>query len=241
MAARGCRCTSFPHITDGSSAIPLVSDNDAIGSLTWLRRWPTVLATSITAVAYVGLFAVSNAVLRIEPAPERPAWLNWASTDLVNLGQHPVGSMISSALLDDSDVLAWVALGLIALVAAGHTVGNLRCAVLVTVAHVLGTMVSEGVLAQQIASGLAPGGERVSLDIGPSYVVVSALTVGIAYGRWPARIASGLAFILLAPHLFGGLSHLEVGPVGHCCAIVVGLVLGFGFQRSWRSRASVRG
>jgi hypothetical protein len=196
-----------------------------------------VLATSITAAAYVGLFAVGNAVLRTQPAAAQPTWLDWASTDLVNLDQHPVGSVIISALLDDTDVLAWVALSLIGLVAAGHTLGNLRCAVLVTVAHVVGTVVSEGVLAVQIANGAAPASERVSLDIGPSYVVVAALTVGIAYGRWPARIGSGLAFLVLAPHLFGGLSHLEVAPVGHCCAMVIGLLLGFPFQRSWRSRA----
>jgi hypothetical protein len=196
-----------------------------------------VLATSVTAAAYVGLFAVSNAVLRIQPSAAQAAWLNWASTDLVNLGRHPVGSMISSALLDDSDVLAWVALSVIGLVAAGHTLGNLRCAILVAVAHVLGTVVSEGILAEQIASGAVPPSERVTLDIGPSYVVVAALTVGIAYGRWPARIVSSLAFIVLAPHLFGGLSHLEVGPVGHCCAIAIGLLLGFPFQRAWRSRA----
>jgi hypothetical protein len=195
-----------------------------------------VLATSITAVAYAGLFALGNAVLRIQAPASQPAWLDWASTDLVNLDRHPAGSMVVSALVDDSDVLLWIALSLIALIAAGHTLGNVRCAVLVTVAHVIGTVVSEGVLAQQIAGGAAPVSERVSLDIGPSYVVVAALTVGIAYGRWPARIASGLAFILLAPHLFGGLSHLEVGPVGHCCAIAIGLLLGFPFQRAWRSR-----
>jgi hypothetical protein len=195
-----------------------------------------VLPTSITAAGYVGLFAVGNAVLRVQSPVVRWAWLDWASTDLVNLEGHPFRSMIISALLDDSDVLAWIALSLIGLIAAGHTLGNLRCAILVTVAHVLGTVVSEGVLAQQIANGAAPASERVSLDIGPSYIVVAALTVGIVYGRRPARIASGLAFILLAPHLFAGLSQLEVGPVGHCCAIVVGVVLGFPFQQSWRSR-----
>jgi hypothetical protein len=238
MAARDYLSISCPRTTD-SSAILLVSNTEAIGTLTWLRRWPTVLATSITATVYIGLFAVANALLRIQSSAVQSAWLDWASTDLVNLDQHAVRSMIISALLDDGGVLGWIALSLIGLVAAGHTLGNLRCAILVTVAHVLGTVVSEGILAQQIASGAVPAAERVSLDIGPSYVVVAALTVGIAYGRWPARIATGVAFILVAPHLFGGLSRLEVGPVGHCCAIVVGVLLGFGFQRAWRSRLRV--
>jgi membrane protease YdiL (CAAX protease family) len=64
---------------------------------------------------------------------------------------------------------------------------------------------------------------------------VAALTVGIGYGRWPARIVSGIAFAFLAPHLFGGLQRLDVGPVGHCCAILVGVVAGFFFQRAWRA------
>jgi hypothetical protein len=197
-----------------------------------------VLATSVTAAVYAGLFAVGNAALRTQPPAVQSAWLDWASTDLVNLGRHWMGSLVVSALVDDSDVLAWIALSLIGLAAAGHTLGNLRCAVLVTVAHVIGTVVSEGILAQQIASGAAPASERVSLDLGPSYVVVAALTVAIAYGRWPARIAGGLAFIVLAPHLFGGLSHLEVAPVGHCCAIAVGVLLGYPFQRAWRSSST---
>ena len=57
---------------------------------------------------------------------------------------------------------------------------------------------------------------------------------------WTGRILSGIAFALLAPHLFGGLSQLAVGPVGHCCAIVIGVVLGFYFQRAWHQRATVQ-
>jgi hypothetical protein len=196
---------------------------------------PTWSPTSVTAGVYVGLFAVTNALLRWQPSAVRRTWFTWASTDLVNLAHHPVGSMVLSAFVDDSDVLAWVALGLIGLVAAGQTVGNVRCAVLVTIAHVVGTLVSEGILLVRVAAGRAPAAERVSLDIGPSYVVVAALTVGIVYGGWPARIASAVAFAFLAPHLFGGLQRLDVGPVGHCCAILLGVVVGFFFQRAWRA------
>jgi len=192
------------------------------------------LSTSVTAGFYVGLFAVTNALLRSQSSAVRWAWFSWASTDLVNLADHPVGSMVLSAFVDDSDVLAWVGLGLIGLVSAGQTVGNLRCIVLMTVSHVVATMVSEGMLMVRIVAGRAPATERISLDIGPSYVVVAALTVGIVYGGWPARILSGIAFAVLAPHLFGGLQRLDVGPVGHCCAIVIGVVLGFYFQRTWR-------
>ncbi|WP_375425684.1 rhomboid-like protein [uncultured Friedmanniella sp.] len=200
----------------------------------WLRRARPVASTSVTAGVYVGLFAATNALLRRQPAGTQQAWFSWASTDLVNLAHHPVGSMVLSALVDDSNVLDWIALGLIGLVAAGQSVGNLRCALLVAVAHVVGTLISEGILMLAIATGRAPSEERISLDIGPSYVIVAALTVGILYGRWPARIASAIAFALLAPYLFSGLQHLEVGPVGHCCAILIGVALGFPWRRAWR-------
>lgn len=190
--------------------------------------------TSITAVTYVGLFALINLIVRTRPETTQQAWMDWVSTNLVNLSRHPVGAMMVSALVDDSNILDWIALGLIGLICAGHTLGNLRCAALVTVAHVVGTLVSEGVLAIRIAEGAASAADRTILDIGPSYVIVAALVVGIAYGRWPARIASAIGFALLSPHLFIGLTHLGVSAVGHCCAIVVALVMGYFFQRSWR-------
>jgi hypothetical protein len=197
-----------------------------------------VVRTSITAVIYVGLFALTNLVVRTRPSATQHAWMDWASTNLVNLPHHPVGAMIGSAFVDDSNIVDWIVLGLIGLVCAGHTLGNLRCAMVVTAAHVVGTVVSEGILAVRIAGRAAPASERTILDIGPSYVIVAALVVGIAYGRWPARIASAIAFALLAPHLFVGLTHLDVSAVGHCCVIVVSLVMGFFFHRTWRHQAA---
>jgi hypothetical protein len=195
-----------------------------------------VAQTSLTAVVYVGLFAVTNAVVRTRPARTQHALLDWASTNLVNLPRHPVGALVVSAFVDDSNILDWIVLGLIGLVCAGHTLGNLRCALVVAVAHVVATLVSEGILALRIAEGAAPITGRTILDIGPSYVIVAALVTGIAYGRWPARIASAIAFALLAPHLFVGLTDLDVSAVGHSVVILTSLVMGYFLRNSWRSR-----
>ena len=202
----------------------------------WSDRIRATSRTSATAAVFVGLFAVTNAAAATRGPTTRQAWLGWASTNLDNLATHPIGALVASAFVDDGAVLDWIVLGLVALVCAGSVLGNLRAAALVTVAHVLGTAVSEGILAIQIGAGSAPESDRSVLDIGPSYVVVAALTVGIVYGRWPARIASSVAFLLLAPHLFGGLTHLAIAPVGHCCAIATGLTLGLVFRRSRRSQ-----
>lgn len=205
----------------------------AIDIVTWLDRRRSVAQTSITAVTYVGVFALTNLVVRTRAPSTQQAFLNWASTDLVNLRNHPV----VSAFVDDSNILDWIVLGLVGLICAGHAIGNLRCAAMVTVAHVVGTLASEGLLALRIADGVVPATERTILDIGPSYVIVAALVVGIAYGRWPARIASAIAFALLSPHLFIGLTRLDVSAVGHCCAILVSLVMGGVLRRSWRARS----
>ncbi len=209
----------------------------AIDIVTWLDRRRSVAQTSITAVTYLGVFALTNLVVRTRTPSTQQAFLNWASTDLVNLRNHPVGAMVASAFVDDSNILDWIVLGLVGLVCAGHAIGNLRCAAMVTVAHVVGTLASEGLLALRIAHGVVPATERTILDIGPSYVIVAALVVGIAYGRWPARIASAIAFALLSPHLFIGLTRLDVSAVGHCCAILVSLVMGGVLRRSWRARS----
>jgi hypothetical protein len=205
-----------------------------------ILRWPTaarpVLRTSITAVSYVGLFALTNAMISTRPPAVRQAWVAWASTDLVNLAQHPLGCLVVSAFLDSSDTLLWIGLGLIGLSSAGRALGNLRCAIVLAVSHVVSTAASEGVLAYRIAVGAIAASERVSVDIGPSYVVVAALAVGVAYGRTPWRITSGIAFALLAPQLFDGLNQLHVAAVGHCCATLIGIVAGFFLQRNWRGR-----
>ena len=63
---------------------------------------------------------------------------------------------------------------------------------------------------------------------GPSYVVVSAITVALLYGSWLARAAAALdlALLVVVGNIFGGLSQLDVSAVGHVTAIAVGAVLG---------------
>ena len=64
--------------------------------------------------------------------------------------------------------------------------------------------------------------------MGPSYVVVSAIAVAVLYGSWPACLAATLDFaaLVLAGHIFSGLSTLDVAAVGHTVAITVAVPLG---------------
>jgi hypothetical protein len=93
---------------------------------------------------------------------------------------------------------------------------------------VIGTLVSEGILAYRIDHGTMPAADRFITDVGPSYVVVTAIAVALLWGRWPARLAAAIDFTLLIfiGDIFGGLSHLHVAAVGHATALLTGCIVG---------------
>jgi len=193
-----------------------------------VKRWADRLGV---AVAYAVALAVGWFV-----AGSHRNWLDWASTNLANLGDHPVGAMVVSAFVTEDPPIGWIVLALVGLGATGWVLGAWRTAVLVATAHVVGTVVSEGILAYRIHTGTAPVTDRQILDIGASYLVVCALVAGIAYSIWPWRIASAVGFVVVAPNLFGGLPSGEVSSVGHVTSIAVALALGWPLARSARRR-----
>ena len=84
---------------------------------------------------------------------------------------------------------------------------------------------------------MLPAAARLAVDVGPSYVVAPALVLGLLLGpTLVGRAAAGLGFALLAPHLFGGLRHLEVSSVGHVVAIGLALAAGPVLAADRRSR-----
>ncbi|OLB80905.1 MAG: hypothetical protein AUI14_05210 [Actinobacteria bacterium 13_2_20CM_2_71_6] len=100
-------------------------------------------------------------------------------------------------------------------------------------AHVLGTVISEGILWYRVAHGALPDSYLHIRDVGPSYVVAAALVAGIAYATWPGRVLCAIGFLIVAPDLFGGLFQLEVSAVGHVCAMATALGVGavFAYRR----------
>ena len=179
-------------------------------------------------------------VLRAQPPATRQHWLDWASTNLANAPDHPISALVVSAFVSDGDPTGWVALGAIGLAATGWVMGAWRTAVLVSTAHVIGTLVSEGILAYRISIGAAPAADRHVLDIGASYVVVCALAAGIAYSTWPGRLASAVGFAIVSPDLFGGLPYWDVSAIGHVCSIAIAVGLGWPFARAYRRRRERR-
>lgn len=186
------------------------------------------------AAAYPLILIVTTLVFRSRPEGARRAWLDWTSTNLVNLRDHPVAAMVTSGMYTEGSLLVWAVLALVGLGVLSASLGIGRAWLVVATAHVVGTLVSEGILAARIAAGQAPASDRFIVDVGPSYVVTGALVAGACYGvRW-WRLAALAGFVALAPSLFNGLPDLEVSSVGHACAVLVALILAFPMRHTTR-------
>lgn len=194
------------------------------------------------AVAWCYLVAVIIAQLSylLLSQPERDALLRWASTNIDNLEHDPVGSLVASAFFPTSSFTAWPILIALALFGANHVLGNWRTALTCLAGNVIGTYVSEGILWYRIVHAELPDADRLILDVGPSYVVVSAIAVALLYGTWLARLAAALDLILLTfvGQIFAGLGELRLAAVGHVTALAVGAILGGALV--WQRRVSAR-
>jgi membrane associated rhomboid family serine protease len=125
-------------------------------------------------------------------------------------------------------MLAWPALVALAVFGANHALGNWRTALTCAAAQVVGTLVSEGIVAYRVSHGSLPPADRYLIDVGMSYVVVSAIAVPVLHGGWLARGAAAVDLLLLifVGQIFAGLGQLQVAAVGHLTAMLTGAVLG---------------
>jgi hypothetical protein len=213
----------------GVDAADVIRSRAAVSGKTLLTRYAV-------AGVYLAAFVVADIGFAALSARDQSAVLQWASTDVVNLRNDPVGSLVASAFVQTGFATAWPFLIALALFGANRALGNWRTALVCVAGQVIGTVVSEGILDDRVVHGVLPATDTRILDVGPSYVVVSAVAVAVLYGSWPARIAAALDFALLVfvGGIFSGLSKLDVAPVGHVTAIVVAVLLGS--LLAWRRR-----
>jgi hypothetical protein len=190
------------------------------------------------AISYLVAFTAGEIVYVALPASDRAGYVSWASTSVHNLEHDPVGSLVVSAFVTTGSLLAWPILISLAMFGANHLLGNWRTALTCAAGHVIGTVVSEGVVAFRVAHGSLPAADRYLIDVGPSYVVVAAIAVALLHGGKLARPAAALDLLLLifVGQIFAGLTRLQVSAVGHLTALIVGAVLG-SFLLARRSRS----
>lgn len=198
----------------------------------------TLLSRYAVAWAYLAGFVIAELIYAALPSSDQTAVLRWASTNVVNLHHDPVGSLAASAFIAPAFATSWPFLIALALFGANRALGNWRTAVVCGAGHVLGTLVSEGIVDYRVTHGALPASATRILDVGPSYIVVAAIAVAVLYGSWPARVAAVLDFAILvvAGSIFGGLTKLDVAAVGHVTAIMVAVAAGS--LLAWQRRRS---
>jgi hypothetical protein len=174
------------------------------------------------ACAYLACYLVTELVYAALNPHAQAALTAWASTNVANLEHEPAGPLVLSAFVAPGYFLVWPALIALAVFPANRALGNAGTALICVAGHVIGTAVSEGIVAYRVDAGRLPVADRYLIDVGPSYVVVSAIVIAVICGTWLGRAAAVLDFAVLVfgGHIFAGLSQLDVSAVGHLTAMI---------------------
>jgi len=194
--------------------------------------------------AYLGCFVVIQVVYAQLSAHGRSELTAWASTSVVNLEHDPVGSLVVSAFITGGSPIVWTALIALVLFGANRAVGNGAVALVCLAGQVIGSLVSEVIVAYRVDVGQLPLSDRHLTDVGPAYGVMSAIVVAVLCGARAARILAVLDLIILAfpGDVFGGLGSLDVAAVGHVTAAATaaactGAIMVLRGRRARRARA----
>ncbi len=202
----------------------------------------TILTSYAVAWLYLVGFVLAQVIYANLSARDQATWVGWASTSVSNLHHDPVGSLIASAFVTGESAPAWPVLIALAMFGANGALGNGRTALVCAAGQVIGTLVSEGIVGYRVSRGLLPAPDRDLIDVGPSYVVVSATVVALLYGSRLARAAAALdlALLVFLGNIFGGLSQLNLAAVGHVTAMIVAAIVGTFLVWRRRRGTSVR-
>jgi hypothetical protein len=176
--------------------------------------------------AYLACFVATDLVYgQLDPAAQA-RFITWASTSVANLEHEPVLPLLVSAFVAPGYLVVWPVLIALALFGANRALGNARTALVCLAGHVIGSLVSEGIVAYRVDAGQLAEANRHLADVGPSYVVVSAVVVALTCGGWLARVLAAVDLVILVfpGGIFDGLSQLDVPAVGHLTAMLTAAV-----------------
>lgn len=180
------------------------------------------------------LVAVGTALLALGPHV-RDQVIRHASTNLHNLGEGRIGTLIGSAFVNEAGpIYVWLP-GLVALLAVAELVlRSWRVVVAFVVGHVGATLLVAAGLAAAVGVGVLSMSIVDVTDVGMSYGaigVLGALTAAISR-RWRAAWTGWwLAVAFGSAAVSGG----DFTSVGHAVALVLGMVVGtrFGHPAHW--------
>lgn len=193
---------------------------------------------------YAVLLAAGVTVTHALPVDDAERLRAWVSTSLANLrpwpAGHPVEALVASAFVPQGDGWAWPLLAL-----SGFTVvavlGRLRAVLVLALAHVGATAVTEGMVWCGIRHGALLPDAAYEVDTGPSFVVVAAMVIATGCARTVWWRAMWLALLAAsAPELLDGLLDGDVAAVGHVLAALTGLAVVLAHHARLRRPARAR-
>jgi len=185
------------------------------------RRWPVV------GIAYTAMI-VGGYLWWVLQSPAEQHWvLSASSTDLAHLERVPWLVLPASSIWSGDNIGWWIGVTILCLGALEVIQGPVMTLVTGLLAHVVGTLVSEGVVALRIAAGELSESARHVMDFGPSYVVASCAAAVIASPRAPValRIGCALSIVPLYGAAFDFTDAGQVATLGHAVAIAVGALM----------------
>ncbi|GLF95585.1 rhomboid-like protein [Streptomyces yaizuensis] len=186
-----------------------------------IRVWRSVRSAPGTYMWLSVLFVTTVLMRHMSPAFEA-AFLQERSTNIHQLSTHPVRVLISSAFwIDGGGWLSYAVLYTLFHAPAERWLGTLRWLMVAVAAHVLATLVSEGVLLWAIRHGLAPHSAVDTLDIGVSYALAGVIAV-LTYHLAPPWRYGYLAAVLVVYGipLVTGRTFTDIG---HFTSVLIGL------------------
>src|ERR1700726_664723 len=127
--------------------------------------------------AYLGCYLAAELAWVLLTPHAQAALTACASTNVANLEHEPVGPLLLSAFVGPGNLLIWPVLIALAVFGASRAMGNARATLACVAGHVVGSLVSEGTVAYRLDAGQLPVTGRYLTEVGPSYVVVSAIVI----------------------------------------------------------------
>lgn len=191
--------------------------------------WTRLVRLRVTVIYAAALAAVAVALIELGPRVQQNV-IRYASTNVHNLSEGRIGTLIGSAFVNEAGPLYIWLPGLVALLALGELLWeSRRLVVAFVVGHIGATLIVAAGLAAAIAAGLLSGSVADAADVGMSYGAVAVLgTFTAAIPRqWRAAWTGWwLATAVASTALSGG----EFTNIGHTIALVIGMAVGSRFS-----------
>ncbi|WP_326770120.1 hypothetical protein OG978_22465 [Streptomyces sp. NBC_01591] len=181
----------------------------------WIRSAPG------TYIWLAALFVTTVIVHQMSPEFEED-FLRQRSTNIHELTQDPVRVLFASAFwIDGGHWIPYAFLYTVFHAPAERWLGTLRWLTVALLAHVLASLVSEGVLAWAIRHGHVPSSAANTLDVGVSYALAGVVAV-LTY-RIPPPWRYVYLFAVLVVYGVPLITGRSFTDLGHFTAVLIGL------------------